>query len=293
MNIFRIIAILILGFLMPSSADNATNISLRLDELRANPTNTDVLNTSVKEVISNLRYAHLLDENAKKLNQQLLNEILKLPNHASFYRDRIIAANQICIDLDKDVMSHPDGAGYAACDEIIDCFIILRLLPSPQTVQVLGEFLYCHDRERTHEERQKMVDGGIHIGAVASDKSLAEHATTSLNRLGINNGPHAQDNFLSIEQDIWPLWYEQVKAGTRSFSFEGQYVEYRFKKDGTWITTPLINHDRAVTQRRNAQTTSNQPPTGSQNQWYWIAGILLIIVAGMKWLKRTNNALTP
>ena len=264
----------------------------RLDDFQQQPTLNKMLSL-IDTMKYNYSFPKRISPEVLAITDEIRDSIIVYPNHASYYRDRIIAANQICIDLDKDVMSHPDGAGYAACDEIIDCFIMLRLLPSPQTVQVLGEFLYCHDRERTHEERQKMVDGGIHIGAVASDKSLAEHATTSLNRLGIKNGPHAKDNFLSIEQDIWPLWYEQVKAGNRSFSFEGQDVEYRFKKDGTWITTPLINHDRAVTQRRNAQTTSNQPPTGSQNQWYWIAGILLIIVAGMKWLKRTNNALTP
>ena len=51
--------------------DNAKNIALLIDELRANPTDQAIFDKAIDDVASNFRNAYLLDQNAKDLNLKL------------------------------------------------------------------------------------------------------------------------------------------------------------------------------------------------------------------------------
>jgi len=82
--------------------------------------------------------------------------------------------------------------------------------------------------------------------------------------------------------------WEQVQAGTRSFSFEGQGVEYRFKKDGTWITTPLTNKAMPVDDKSSAAGLPEQSALKNRRPWYWLIGIVLITATGLPWQKRKS-----
>jgi hypothetical protein len=82
--------------------------------------------------------------------------------------------------------------------------------------------------------------------------------------------------------------WEQVQAGTRSFSFEGQGVEYRFKKDGTWITTPLTNKAMPVDDKSSAAGLPEQSALKNRRPWYWLIGIVLITATGLLWQKRKS-----
>jgi hypothetical protein len=89
-------------------------------------------------------------------------------------------------------------------------------------------------------------------------------------------------------------WYQEVKAGKRTFSFRGQPVEYRFKPDGTWETIALRNPpDDAITYTR--PTTAKTPDTAAllptnKNAahkeslwWNWLIGVFSLIFAFIVW----------
>jgi hypothetical protein len=252
--------------------DNANNIAILIDELRTKPNDPVVLDKAVNDLASNFYYSELIDENAKVWNLKLQSEIINNSNHAQIYIDQI------------ESMYVPDENGRIVCNQKISrrqlFYEKLNHIPSPQIVQMLGQYLF-DERDKSSDDR---------FGA----SSNADFACGALVQIGLRNPPVPRlTGMLPVEagflkKDIWQLWYEQVKAGTRSFSFEGQDVEYRFKKDGTWITTPLTNHDPAVAHHKNEPSPNSQPISRSQSQWYWIAGILLIIVSGVAWLKRTK-----
>jgi len=259
----------------------------RLNQFKQDPTMDKMLGL-VDTVEYNFNFPDRVSPDVKAVTLEVRAALTTYPPHANYYRDRISEATQILSDLDKDEQSHAYGAGYQAIQTIDHSIAILRLLPSPQTVHVLGELLYDHSRELKAEDKQKLIELGTDPMTVFSSLSLAEKATNCLNGLGIRNGPQAKISSLEIDLDIWPLWYEQVRAGTRSFSFEGQDVEYRFKKDGTWITTPLTSKAVPGDNKSNATGLPEQPAQQDRRPWYWLIGIILITAIGLLWQKRKS-----
>jgi hypothetical protein len=72
--------------------------------------------------------------------------------------------------------------------------------------------------------------------------------------MGIKNPPQPDHRGYAII-DSWKLWFEQVKAGNRTFSFEGENISYRLKKDGTFETL-----DASAVDALNRQTHVNSAP---------------------------------
>jgi hypothetical protein len=89
-------------------------------------------------------------------------------------------------------------------------------------------------------------------------------------------------------------WYAAIKSGKQPFSFKGQSVEYRFKPDGTWTTTPIANPPddapKPVPPTKPPPPAKASPPPVAPPPppppepagipWLWIgAGALLLITA--------------
>ena len=270
MKSIALIFMLLLKFVY---GDNAKNIALLIDELRANPTDQAIFDKAIDDVASNFRNAYLLDQNAKDLNLKLQRELINFPNHAKYFAEKI------------EKLRIPGREGYSGCSDPRKRMWIfqdsLSHLPSPETIKILGNFLYDTRDTPTAREVRLATDYDL----IPTNDCLAADA---LGSIGLNKAPLDKKKY-SERQDveIWKLWYEPVKAGTRKFSFVGQDVEYQFNKDGTWITMPLkaSNDNRAQVVnpvlKVGERTT---PPT-----WPWIVAIVALTGAGVWWLKQRKT----
>lgn len=168
-----------------------------------------------------LRQLKTLDYRACDERDAVISRIQKLllaiPGHAEYYRDRILKARE---EYDAKPLSALKE--YNIDREQEWGFETLAQLPSPETVRVLGEFL-SDDRGLTHGPiRPKRTENGRSAEYANSSMSL-----TALNSLPIVNKPVAA-KYPSFpgDRDTYRLWYEQIKAGTRTFRFEGDPTEY-------------------------------------------------------------------
>lgn len=146
-------------------------------------------------------------------------------------------------------------------------------LPSPATVAALGKYL--SDERDTPPPEYPGQDWGDAF-------SNAYQACSALEKIGLRNAqlpPRSSQNEANLA--TWRLWWGQVEAGTRAFSFEGEDVEYRFRKDGTWETSPLGNKSKSAV-NKPAQTNETKSMLSSKSQWWYV---VIGIVLGLGWLR--------
>ena len=89
-------------------------------------------------------------------------------------------------------------------------------------------------------------------------------------------------------------WWEEVKAGKRTFSFIGQNVEYRFKPDGTWDTLAMANPPDdapkpvpSTAERPLKPRIPSEPARESgksRNHWQWVVISIATLLATLLWL---------
>ena len=219
------------------------------------------------------RYMDQTDQDKLALYREMQKVAISLPNHASYFAEKI------------EKLRIPGREGYSGCSDPRKRMWIfqdsLSHLPSPETIKILGNFLYDTRDTPTAREVRLATDYDL----IPTNDCLAADA---LGSIGLNKAPLDKKKY-SERQDveIWKLWYEPVKAGTRKFSFVGQDVEYQFNKDGTWIIMPLkaSNDNRAQVVnpvlKVGERTT---PPT-----WPWIVAIVALTGAGVWWLKQRKT----
>lgn len=155
--------------------------------------------------------------------------LLETPGYAEFYRDRINAARAKYDDV-METGDVSEAAYYrTAWSDSQNGFSAMRHLPSVETVRVLGDFL-ADDRGRTVLPPNASLDDKQHA---AMEIPNSDAATKTLQALPILSKPfktRSPDYFVAGETasclDSWRLWYEQIKAGTRTFRFEGDPQEY-------------------------------------------------------------------
>lgn len=208
------------------------------------------------------------------LYKEMQNAAISIPNHAKYFSDLI------------ESMYVADENGQVLCNNKVSRRTLfmdtMHHLPSPKMLQLLGHYLY--------DERDKRPKEFDYLGA----SSNADYACGALLQIGLKNPPlprqtgRGQVEGAMYDKDLWKLWWEQVQAGTRSFSFEGQDVEYRFKKDGTWITTPLTSKAVPGDNKSNATGLPGQAAQHDRRPWYWLIGIVLITATGLLWQKRKS-----
>jgi hypothetical protein len=188
-------------------------------------------------------------------------------------------------------------------------------LPSAETIQVLGEYLDDFKDTDTpnlpvHEQVIVTRICPSPDGVLASD--LPWLATYALSKIGLRKPPLENVQIFSTAHGLEPTqhwkttraWYQEVKAGKRTFSFRGQPEEYRFNADGTWETIALQNPpDDAITYSRpsSAKTpdtaallpTKNNAADKDTPWWRWLMATLLVISAAITWriaAKRGNQS---
>ena len=216
-------------------------------------------------------------EEVDKVFSDIQSRLLRFSGHAQYYAEEIKRGQESVEGIPG--ISGPRG-DYNRLRE--RNFQILALLPSPETIHVLGEFL-ADDKDLLGVGRG---------GSVMANSSLAIQA---LDKIGLRACPQ-QRPFTDLPNDIivWRDWYERVRAGTLVFSFEGQNVEYRFNPDGTWETSALANAPHDARQLPNSSDTLKERevkrppqsgiaedlrPQGSLSPWIIRAAVALLAAA--------------
>jgi hypothetical protein len=216
--------------------------------------------------------------------------LVSIPGHARHYSNQVAAARKYATDI----LTH--RYYRESCEKLLDT---LPHLPSPETVQVLGEML----ESRTDEPSQEALIDYLKRESRGSDVRLyypSGMANVVFHLLGIRNfhegtGPSGQVTNSDVE--VIRSWWEEVKSGKRAFSFKGQAVEYRFKPDGTWDTFPIANPPddgpkpfaAVLASPSEAHPGSSDSTSGKTmfKPWPWIliamiGGLVLVIWGGLR-----------
>jgi hypothetical protein len=209
----------------------------------------------------------------ERIYASLLAEINNDPKHAENFQ-ALLESKRI------------DGAkGYSAYQDHFDRHLLidetLIHIRSPEVIALLGKYL-SDDRDTPGPE---IVHSDCSI--VPANSHLAMGA---LKKIGIKNPPIKEDQYGLIPQEdiaTWKLWWEQVKAGTRTFSFEGKDIAYRFKKDGGY---EIISKD--VAKRINYESRVDIPKEERMKevrslsiQTLAIIVVICLLLIGLYWVK--------
>ena len=267
---FLLLCLVTTSFGMNPSAEKAYRELMSNASLRPSKETMDQL---VDGLSTCGRYMDQTDQDKLALYREMQKVAISLPNHASYFAEKI------------EKLRIPGREGYSGCSDPRKRMWIfqdsLSHLPSPETIKILGNFLYDTRDTPTAREVRLATDYDL----IPTNDCLAADA---LGSIGLNKAPLDKKKY-SERQDveIWKLWYEPVKAGTRKFSFAGQDVEYQFNKDGTWITMPLKASNDNRPQVANPGSTVHERPTTPT--WPWVAAILALTGAGVWWLKQRKT----
>jgi len=240
-------------------------------EAKKNPREENVLMV-VDELRLCYRYMNQQDETNVAMYLELKKGALELPDHLKFITNKIEAER-------AKVVNHAYHSGTRNSFNSLRVEIIrdtLCHLPSPATVKVLGNYL--SDERDTPPPRHPGQDW-------IDSESNAYQACTALEQIGLRNAP-VPPRSAQNESNLatWRLWWGQVEAGTRAFSFEGEDVEYRFRKDGTWETTALGS--KTATSARDLTTTAeNKSPTSARSRWFYVVLGVLLGISWLRWKK--------
>ncbi|MGB6223162.1 MAG: hypothetical protein WBG04_19195 [Haloferula sp.] len=160
--------------------------------------------------VGKLSRHHSIERGDRPVFTAAQKTLLAIPGHAEWYGEEIKKLTEAAMP----VPGHPNS-GFEG-HERRWYYATLQQLPSPETVGVLGELIF--------DERDPWKDGDWGDGGRPMPNSV--HATKAFTALGISNPPVRALAYDPGDQRTWQLWFNQVKAGARTFSFEGDDATY-------------------------------------------------------------------
>jgi hypothetical protein len=218
--------------------------------------------------------------------------LLSIPGHARYFADEIKREQ-------KKVAHSPTitGPRVAYDRNRGKYFMILRHLPSPETIAVLGEFLADDIDTPGPLDPSKSYDYGI-------PPANSQYSASAIDKIGLRNPPLSPTAPVLMPEDLLVVtraWWDEIKSGRKTFSFVGQDVEYRFKPDGTWDTIQIGKSsvdgvpgkgktgDRPI--KRSIPAHADTTETTCDYVWWWfgIGGVVLLAVAAWLWRKNQNG----
>ncbi len=233
------------------------------------------LSRIVRGVGSNLENA---SEEGRLLYLEAQSMLLAIPGHAEYFRDRILEARSR-LDQASEVgekAAARSAMGYAQNEG----FGALRHLPSVETVRVLGEFLN-DDRGRTVLPANPTYD---EKEEAKQERPSSVGAAAALQALPLTFKPVKQVSEYSFPYENvhpWQLWYEQVKAGKRTFRFEGDPQEYDLNGPASKDKLAAIAKDRKRDEERSAGHRKTSAPADTVSPSVQAAQPLTaIVIAG-------------
>lgn len=214
--------------------------------------------------------------------------MLSIPGHARYYANEIKREQATVASLPANT---GDRVGYDRNRAYH--FETLQYMPSPETIRILGEFL--SDEIDVQAPSKPTDDWG------ENPRPNCWSATATIMHIGLRDAPveyqadwTKDDSALSQTR----AWWEEVKAGKRKFSFQGQNVEYRFREDGsvisTWITPPPSLAGKETPASASGQKSDGRKHSstlsGEVNRWLPAIVGFVLLAAGAIWFKAARKA---
>ena len=227
----------------------------------------------------------------EELYSTIQSSLLAIPGHAEYYRDRILAARleyeaaKAGSNTDKSSWLRSELSRVQA-----NGFRTMAYLPSVETVRVLGEFL-ADERGYTKIPPNPTLREFESAGLEQPNCEAAAQAFVSL---PIVSKPLVVKNWTSAGFDdvpLWRTWYEQIKAGKRTFRFEGDPTEYDLNGPAPKEKLARIERDRMRDAERLAGRRKSSPASDFVSKALnfskpsFIAGFIAAcaLVAGAVW----------
>lgn len=196
------------------------------------------------------------------VRDEMRNLLLSIPGHANYYEKRLRQASDA-------YFTEPDPTKHGRLRAILNTersysFPKLEVMPSAETVRVLGDFLYDDRGSVPHTQ-------GYDDVPYRSVSSNSRYALRALAGLPLETKPlkPRKNNFVIYDQDInaWKLWYEQVKAGTRTFRFEGDPQNYTLAGPVAVALAPSVGGRSDFSPAKNGSSEiltegATRPPLG-------------------------------
>jgi hypothetical protein len=221
--------------------------------------------------------------------------LLAIPGHANYYQEKIESLRSEVLENAAKPTAEIEAI-RAAGREVVDyntyanacgtAFPVLGLLPSSETVAVLGHYL--NDPEG--RDGKTLLGDSRYRGDVYPYPANAEEAAAAIGKLGIENPPWVKPKSISEgdtdrEVNAWKDWWNEVKGGQRTYRFKGSSIEYG--ADG-----PVASKKREMIERpqkRSSETDSYQKDkTGFTVAIIAAVSVLLILVLWST-MRRTSS----
>lgn len=162
------------------------------------------------------------DPSVDSIYAKIQQRLLALPGHAQHFADKIEAEQ-------KSVEHCPTITGPRCTYDFNRSlyFDVLSHLPSPETIQVLGHFLY-DDKDTPVPLMSPDSDWG------ENPRANSFFAAAAIMRMNLKNPPTSADGGPDARLERVRVWWEEIQAGNRDLAFAGQDTGYRFTPDGSW-----------------------------------------------------------
>lgn len=227
-----------------------------------------------------------MDDEQSVLFYRAQAALLATPGHAKYFTNLLEQKKQ-------DMLA--DKASYHDYTEAQEALAVLAYLQSPETVAVLGELV-----GDPVGRDGKLLGGGAVWDGDGWFPVNCQIALSCFEALPIENGPKlTKDDFGATNfsgVDKWKEWWEEVKAGKRTYRFKGSPIEYG--PDGPVSAKELERreHDRqpgsSIVGTSGSKKKMEDTPATLDGRWRWaswlgaaVASILLLIATWRAFLR--------
>ena len=207
--------------------------------------------------------------------KRIQNALLSIPGHARYFQEAIEREQEA-------VKDYPTTTGPRVSYDFNRTrhFETLSHLPSPETIAVLGHFL-ADDKDTPKPLMTPGSDWGT------NPRANSYGSAYTLTNVGLRDAPGTWKDY-DADPDAQlaktRAWWEEVKAGRKTFSFKGQSVEYRFKPDGTWETLAMVNAPDdgpkvAAAKQSDSSDAVVMAPVGQRHWLWWLVPVMFLLAA--------------
>lgn len=259
------------------SPDKAAEIEKNLDQLRQLAKQAPILPSDeaiprLAEGVEKTSHGRIYYVGEREeVHQELKKALIATPGHAKYYGDILLVKHA---NYKADIIGNTQhGRLMPYHDTAMRTFGLLKLLPSAETVEVLGEML--SEEWQDHDEQEYY------------EPSLGASAMMCLSNLPIVGKPPV-DGKNALRG--WQNWYAQIKEGRRTFRFEGDPHEYDLRGPANEALNPDI---RRTTKRPSHQQAAIISENDRQSSSSYVPAItaiaLAILIGGGYWVYRRKS----
>jgi len=162
------------------------------------------------------------DPSVDSIYAKIQQTLLALPGHAQYFADKIEVEQ-------KSVERFPTTTGPRCTYDFNRSlyFEVMAHLPSPETIQVLGHFLY-DDKDTPVPLMSPDSDWG------ENPRANSFFAAATIMRMNLKTPPISANGDPDAGLERVRVWWKEIQAGKLVLAFAGQDTGYRFTPDGSW-----------------------------------------------------------